>query len=90
MTHGRTAVRLGVTLALVLVAAACGSGGSEGGSREPAATTATRAAAAAECVKKEQGTGCLPLARDSQRIDRATPVFSRPTEITNRLFPVSR
>jgi hypothetical protein len=89
MTHGRTAVRLGVTLALVLVAAACGSGGSEGGSREPAATTATRAAAAAECVKKEQGTGCLPLAPDSQRIDRATPVFSRPTEITNRLFPVS-
>ena len=37
-------------------------------------------------MKNEQGTGCLPLAPETQRIDRATPVFTRPTEITNPLL----
>jgi hypothetical protein len=40
-------------------------------------------------VKNEQGTGCLPLAPEGQRVDRTTPTFSRPTEITNPLLPVA-
>jgi hypothetical protein len=51
--------------------------------------TSTTTAPAAACVKNEQGTGCLPLAPESQRVDRTTPVFSRPTEITNPLVPVA-
>ena len=38
---------------------------------------------------KEQGTGCLFLAPESRRLDRGTPVFSRPEEITNPLVPIA-
>ena len=86
MPRRRIAARLGTGLALVLAVAACGSGG---GSAGTAAPTSTTTAPAAECVQNEQGTGCLPLAPESQRVDRTTPVFSRPTEITNPLFPVA-
>jgi hypothetical protein len=101
MTHRRTAARLGIGLALAFAAAACGSGGGSaggGGGAErsggsagsgapiPAATTAGSSA----CVRNEQGSGCLPLAPESRRIDRAAPVFSRPTEITNPLLPVAQ
>ena len=41
-------------------------------------------------MRNEQDTGCLPLAPDSRRVDLAPPGFSRPTEITNPLFPVSQ
>jgi hypothetical protein len=84
MTRGRTATRLGIALALALAATACGSGGT------PAGPTPTTATAATACVKKEQGTGCLPLAPEGQRIDRATPTFSRPTEIDNPLLPIAQ
>ncbi len=43
----------------------------------------------AGCVPFEDGTGCLPLAPASQRVDTATPTFSNPTAVTNPLFPVS-
>jgi hypothetical protein len=86
MTHRRTAARLGTGLALALAASACGPGGGSGGPAAP--TSATTAEAA--CVRNEQGTGCLPLAPDSRRVDRATPVFSRPTEITNPLLPIAQ
>jgi hypothetical protein len=86
----RTAARLGVGLTLALVVAACGSGGSGGGSSGSVAPTSSGATAAAGCVKKEQGGGCLPLAPESQRVDRATPAFSRPTEITNPLLPIAQ
>jgi hypothetical protein len=33
------------------------------------------------------GAGCAP---EAQRVDRARPQFTRPTEITNPLFPISR
>jgi hypothetical protein len=39
-------------------------------------------------VKNEQGTGCLPIAPDSARVDRAKPRYSNPTRITNARFPV--
>jgi hypothetical protein len=86
MPRRRVAARLGTGLALVLAVAACGSGGGSGGTAAPTSTTAAPAAA---CVQNEQGTGCLPLAPESQRVDRTTPVFSRPAEITNPLFPVA-
>ena len=86
MTCRGTGARFGIGLVLTLVVAACGSGGGSGGEPVgPAAPTATTA-----CVKKEQGTGCLRLAPESQRIDRTTPTFSRPTEITNPLLPIAQ
>jgi hypothetical protein len=85
MTRSRTAARLGIGLALALAASACGSGGEPAAPAAPAST-----AAEAACVRKENGTGCLALAPESRRVDRAAPVFSRPTEITNRLFPVAQ
>ena len=81
----RPAARLGIGLVLALAVAACGSGGRAAG---PAPAPASADAAAA-CVKKEQGTGCLPLAPEGRRVDRSTPVFSKPTEITNPLFPIA-
>ena len=93
MTHRRTVAWLGIGLALALAAAACGSGGGSagaGGSPEAGATTSATTAGSTACVKNEQGTGCLPLAPDSRRIDMAAPVFSRPTEITNPLLPVAQ
>ena len=87
MTRRRTAARLGIGLALALAASACGLGSGSGGQTSgPAAPTT---AAEAACVKKENSSGCLPLAPESQRVDRATPVFSRPTEITNPLLPIA-
>jgi hypothetical protein len=84
MTRRRAAVRLGIGFALALAVSACGSGGQT--VRPATPTTAAEAA----CVKKENGTGCLALAPESQRIDRATPDFSRPTEIDNPLLPIAQ
>lgn len=39
------------------------------------------------CVLNEQGSGCLPLASDFDRVDLAQPSFSNPTRIDNRLHP---
>jgi hypothetical protein len=44
--------------------------------------------AAGACVENEQGTGCLPIAPERARVDRAKPRFSDPTRITNTRFPV--
>jgi hypothetical protein len=103
MTHRRTAARLGIGLALAFAAAACGSGGEaaggeaagggaegSGGSAGSGAPTSAATAGSSVCVRNEQGTGCLPLAPESRRVDRAAPVFSRPTEITNPLLPVAQ
>ena len=100
MTHRRTAAWLGIGLALAFAAAACGSGGGSagsgggpagsGGTAGPGAPTPATTAGSTACVKNEQGTGCLPLAPDSRRIDLAAPVFTRPTEITNPLLPVAQ
>jgi hypothetical protein len=74
---------------LVLAVAGCRAG-DEGGRRQSQTPVTTSAGAAATgCVKKEQGTGCLALAPEGRRVDRGTPVFSRPGEITNPLFPIA-
>ena len=49
---------------------------------------------AANCIKVVEESGqtteeCLPLAPESDRVDLATPTFSHPTQITNRLHPTS-
>jgi hypothetical protein len=49
---------------------------------------------AADCIKVVEESGqttdeCLPLAPESDRVDLATPTFSHPTQITNRLHPTS-
>ena len=44
------------------------------------------AAASASDCGLEAGTGCAP---DSARVDLATPAFSKPTAVTNPLFPIS-
>jgi hypothetical protein len=88
-TPRRTIARLGTGLTLVLAVAGCGSGGRAGGGSAGTAASTSTTASAAECVQNEQGTGCLPLAPERQRVDRTTPVFTRPTEITNPLFPVA-
>ena len=82
MTPRRTATLVAASLVLALTAAACGSGDGQG----PTPSTA----AAAACVKQENGTGCLPLAPQSKRVDLAAPAFSRPAEITNPLFPIAQ
>ena len=42
-----------------------------------------------ECIMNEQGTECLPVAPESERVDLAAPVFSDPTHVTNPLHPTA-
>src|SRR5258705_8583272 len=72
--------RLVTLAACALVASACGD-------KNPAAS--------ADCIKVVEESGqttdeCLPIAPDSDRVDLAAPVFSHPTQITNRLHPTSQ
>jgi hypothetical protein len=58
-------------------------------------STTVSAPAAGECVKVVDESGeptdeCLPLAPDSERVDLATPTFSKPAPITNPLHPTSQ
>jgi hypothetical protein len=86
MTLRRPGAWLAVALAAALAAGCSGTG--PGGSAPAAPTTGTAVTAASACVENEQGTGCLPIAPDSARVDRAKPRFSDPTRITNARFPV--
>jgi hypothetical protein len=76
MNAGRRMVTL---LACALVASACAD---------------NKPAASADCMKVVEESGqttdeCLPLAPESDRVDLATPSFTHPTQITNRLHPTS-
>jgi len=71
--------RLVTLLACALVASACGD---------------DKPVASADCIKVVDEAGqatdaCLPVSPDSERVDLVTPVFGKPTEITNRLHPTS-
>jgi hypothetical protein len=60
-----------------------------------AACADDKAAVATDCVKVVDQSGeptdaCLPIAPDSERVDLATPTFSKPTPITNPLHPTSK
>jgi hypothetical protein len=89
MTRRRGA-QLGIGLLLVLAAGACSSGGGSGRSATstPTAAPSSSATGADACVKNEQGTGCLPTAPDSVRVDLVRPSFSDPARISNTRFPV--
>jgi hypothetical protein len=81
MTPGRVRRPLTALLGAVVVVLAAGCGGGQ----RPGA---------AECIKAVDESGeptdaCLPLAPESDRVDLATPTFSNPTAITNRLHPTS-
>jgi hypothetical protein len=70
---------------VVALAAACGNESAPASAPEPAP---------AECVNVVDQSGeptdeCLPIAPNSERIDLATPTFSKPTPITNPLHPTS-
>ena len=71
---------------LAALAGCSGTGSDRSGGTAP--TTGAGGTAASACVENEQGTGCLPIAPDSARVDRAKPRFSDPTRITNARFPV--
>ena len=86
MTLRRPAAWLALGLAIALVAGCSGTGPDGSGAAPP--TTGAGGTAARACVENEQGTGCLPIAPDSARVDRARPRFSDPTRITNARFPV--
>jgi len=86
MTLRRPAAWLAVALAVALVAGCSGTG--SGGSGAAAPTPGAAVTAASACVENEQGTGCLPVAPESARVDRAKPRFADPTRITNARFPV--
>jgi hypothetical protein len=87
MTRRRTAALLGTGLALVLAVSACSSGGGSSGSATRA--PATPATGAVACIENEQGTGCLPVRPESERVDLGVPSFSNPTNVTNPLFKKS-
>jgi hypothetical protein len=86
MTAGAARRRLAPLFCMVVaLAAACGNESAPASAPEPAP---------AECVKVVHQSGeptdeCLPIAPDSDRIDLATPTFSKPTPITNPLHPTS-
>lgn len=73
--HRKGTFRLLVPVLAALVAGgACGS------------TSSTRKSGSEPtCIKPENGTGCLPVAPSSERIDLARPTFSDPRRITNPL-----
>jgi hypothetical protein len=87
MDVGRARRRLiVVSCTAVAFAAACG--------REPAPSAPQESAPAADCIKVVDASGeptdeCLPLAPEGDRVDLVTPVFSKPSEITNPLHPTS-
>ncbi|MFF5285015.1 hypothetical protein [Streptomyces sp. NPDC013171] len=84
MRNRQPAVVVTAALAATLASGACTAGAVGGGPR--GATSAT----GSECVRivGENGTKtdeCLPLSPEQSRVDKVTPVFSRPTRITNPL-----
>ncbi|MFE0652492.1 hypothetical protein ACFVZH_28330 [Streptomyces sp. NPDC059534] len=89
MRSRRPAAALSAALAATLTTGACTAGALGGG-----AASGTLAAGV-DCVRVvDSGTGkktdvCLPLAPEQDRVDRGTPVFSRPTAVTNPLHPSS-
>jgi hypothetical protein len=70
-----TGLGLGAALAL----AACGR----------AALTSAPPGDGSECILNEQGTECLPVAPEGERVDLAVPVFSDPSSVTNPLHPTA-
>jgi hypothetical protein len=84
--RGRSAALLSVAVAVALSTSACGGSGSSGAKRSAPPTMP----AGPSCIKPESGSGCLPVAPTSKRVDLVRPTFSNPTSISNPLHPSSR
>jgi hypothetical protein len=80
----RAAVAWGVSAVMLAASAACGGSGST--PYEAAASPPSAPFTPTECGTYS-GRGCAPA---SERVDLRRPAFSRPTSITNPLFPISR
>jgi len=83
----------GALVAVILGVAACSGAPSGSGSGAPSSASPTAVNAAGTTVEwpvtrcgTYSGEGCAPT---SDRVDVERPTFSRPTEITNQLFPIS-
>jgi len=70
---------LGLSVAAAIALAACGRAPSD--SAPPGDGS--------ECIMNEQGTECLPVAPESERVDLAAPAFSDPTNVANPLHPTA-
>jgi hypothetical protein len=88
MTRRRRRPGAGIAagVALMLAAGACSWGGGSGAGGS--ASNGVSPHGADSCVKNEQGTGCLPVAPDSARVDLGKPGFSDPGRISNTRFPI--
>jgi hypothetical protein len=70
--------RVLLTMLTVVAAGACTGSGSGAGST------------AGSPIPQPSLPRSIPVAPDTQRVDMTEPTFSRPTDVTNPLFPVSR
>ncbi|WP_369142338.1 hypothetical protein [Streptomyces sp. R44] len=89
--HPAAAVSAVLAAALATgVCTACSAGavGGRGASGIPSSSGDCIRAVDTESGKEAHG--CLPLAPEQDRVDRVTPVFSRPTDITNPLHASSK
>ncbi|MEU2236163.1 hypothetical protein [Streptomyces vietnamensis] len=90
MRNRHPAAAVSAALAAALATGACSA--SAVGGRAASGTPSSRT----DCVRivdTESGKrteGCLPLAPEQDRVDRGTPVFSRPLDITNPLHSSSK
>ncbi|MFG1707369.1 hypothetical protein ACFLIM_29635 [Nonomuraea sp. M3C6] len=76
------AALLTIGTAVAVMTAGCAGSSSQ--------STPTRNATVPSCITPEGGKGCLPLAKDAQRVDLGRPVFSHPASVTNPLNPLGK
>jgi hypothetical protein len=87
----RRRAAIGLGLVAALAAASCTDGDASGGAGASGTGSAVASGVAdpAATISQPPIPTRIPVAPASERVDLAVPAFSHPTEITNRLFPVS-
>ena len=86
---------IGVSVAIVLLAANGGGAGAAGQSAKTSASRAcdetkeTRVPQPSSAQMAAAGLDKLPVAPADKRVDLVAPAFSNPTDVTNSLFPIS-
>jgi hypothetical protein len=81
---------IGLGLAAALVGASCTDDDSAAASGSSGSAAATGGTGSTATISQPPIPGGIPVAPASERVDRAVPTFSNPTQITNPLFPVSK
>lgn len=84
----RKSILIGVLLVIVLAAALVAYADRDGNGSDAASSSRT-IPQPTRAQLEASGLAALPLASESERVDIAAPAFSNPTNITNRLFPIS-